>query len=126
MRTVYLCGGINGLSDSEATDWREDTKVALAGKFSFLDPMRRDFRGREADSVREIIDGDLSDIDVSDILIVNAARPSWGTAMEVFYANTQGKMIFTVCPGDRPSPWLIGHSSRIFKSLSEACEFLAS
>ena len=27
--TVYLCGGINGLSDAECSDWREAAKAAL-------------------------------------------------------------------------------------------------
>jgi hypothetical protein len=47
MKTIYLCGGINKLSDSEATDWREAAKARLSGRYTFLDPMRRDYRVRE-------------------------------------------------------------------------------
>ena len=92
-----------------------------------LDPMRRDYRGKEAESVRAIIDGDIQDINESDILLVNASRPSWGTAMEVFFAASKGRLlIVTVCPDEKPSPWLIGHSTVIKKTFSEAFNYLVS
>ena len=37
---VYLCGGINNLTDSECNDWRTKAKETL--KHKTLDPMRRD------------------------------------------------------------------------------------
>ena len=120
MKTVYLCGGINGLSDEDATDWREAAKEELDGLFEFLDPMRRDYRGIEAESVNEIVDGDLIDIINSRIILVNAVRPSWGTAMEVFFAAGLGKCVITVCPSDKPSPWLMKHSDIICESFAEA------
>lgn len=127
MRTIYLCGGINKLSDSEAKDWREAAKSELSGSYRLLDPMRRDYRGKEAESVRAIIDGDIQDINESDILLVNASRPSWGTAMEVFFAASKGSLlIVTVCPDEKPSPWLIGHSTIIKKTFSEAFNYLIS
>ena len=127
MKTIYLCGGINNLSDSECKDWREAVKERLAGKYEFLDPMRRDYRGREAESVHEIVEGDKVDIDHSDILLVNANKPSWGTAMEIMYAFDFGEdkiTTYIVCDSDRPSPWLIYHSDKIFKTFDEAIEFL--
>jgi hypothetical protein len=48
MSTIYLCGGINKLSDSEAKDWREAAKSELSGTYKLLDPMRRDYRGQKA------------------------------------------------------------------------------
>ena len=51
MRTVYLCGGINGLTDGECNDWRTMAKEQIKGH-EFLDPMRRDYRGREAERCR--------------------------------------------------------------------------
>lgn len=73
---VYLCGGINGLSDADCRDWREVAKHRLRAET--LDPMRRDYRGREDESVDEIVAGDLEDIRASDFVLVNATRPSWG------------------------------------------------
>lgn len=127
MRTIYLCGGINKLSDSEAKDWREAAKHELSGSYRLLDPMRRDYRGKESESVQAIIDGDIQDINDSDILLVNASRPSWGTAMEIFFAARKGDLlIVTVCPDERPSPWLIGHSTIIEKTFSDAFSYLIS
>lgn len=123
---LYLCGGINGLSDEQCNDWRNGSKAALEDLYEILDPMRRDYRGVEAANVDEIVQGDLLDIDVSTALLVNATRPSWGTAMEVFYACYQGKYIVAVCPFSCPSPWLIKHSSLIVKSFREGFKALVS
>jgi nucleoside 2-deoxyribosyltransferase len=126
MKTIYLCGGINKLSDADAMDWREAAKKELTGSYDFLDPMRRDYRGREAESVREIITGDMEDIRQSDIILVNAVRPSWGTGMELYMAHGWGKKVITVCPDDRPSPWLVGHSHKLVKTFAEAFAVLKS
>lgn len=77
---TYLCGGINGLSDEDCKNWREDAKAKLVTEH--LDPMRRDYRGKEDESFHEIVLGDLDDIVKSDFVLVNATRPSWGTAPE--------------------------------------------
>lgn len=92
--------------------------------FTFLDPMRRDYRGKEDDSVAEIIEGDLLDISHSDIILVNATRPSWGTAMEVRHSFAEkGKVVVTWCPGS-VSPWLRGHSTVILPTLPEAVDYI--
>ena len=120
--TTYLCGGINGLSDAECRDWREVAKSLLTT--DTLDPMRRDYRGREAESVREIVMWDLEDIKASEFVLANATRPSWGTAMEIVYAKTLGApgrcvVAFT---GDGPvSPWLRYHCTSIHRTVEEAC-----
>ncbi len=116
MKTVYLCGGIAGLSDTECSDWRETVKEEFSGVYNFLDPMRRDYRGREADSAPEIVDGDLIDIVTADIILVNAIRPSWGTAMELYFAASLNRCVLTMCPDDNPSPWLVRHSDIISKT----------
>jgi hypothetical protein len=51
---TYLCGGINELSDSACCDWRAVAKSLL--RTETLDPMRRDYRGREGDFTNEIIE----------------------------------------------------------------------
>jgi nucleoside 2-deoxyribosyltransferase len=90
---IYLAGGINGLSDSDCKDWREYVKQQFP-KATLIDPMRRDYRGREDECYEEIIDGDKRDIDHADIILVNASKPSWGTAMEIMYAYMRSsKMI---------------------------------
>lgn len=116
---VYLCGGINGLSDAECNDWRSYATRNLTGET--IDPMRRDFRGREVESVEEIVTGDKIDILNSDIVLVNASKPSWGTAMEIIFASMNGKAVVSVVPPGCPvSPWIRKYSSIVMGSLDEA------
>jgi hypothetical protein len=77
--------------------------------------------------VNEIVNGDIADIIQSDILLVNAIRPSWGTGMEVFFAannSDRDRLIVTVCPLDQPSPRLLKHSTTIKKTFEKAFEYL--
>jgi nucleoside 2-deoxyribosyltransferase len=118
MKKTYLCGGINGLGDAECRDWREVAKASLIT--DTLDPMRRDYRGKEDESVEDIVFGDLADIEVSDCVLVNASRPSWGTAMEIVYAFQLGKSIVAFSGGGAVSPWLRYHCTRIVATIEEA------
>jgi nucleoside 2-deoxyribosyltransferase len=121
MSTIYLCGGINGLSDAQCKDWREHVKQQLSDQYQFLDPMRRDFRGKEDGAVAEIVEGDYDDLENSDIVLVNACKPSWGTAMEMHYAFLNlNKTVVAVCDAERPSPWLRYHCHFLFKTFDEA------
>lgn len=126
MKTIYLCGPINGCSDAECKDWREEVKRALDGQFRFLDPMRRDYRGVEDEHFVEIVRGDYRDINDSDIVLAMADLPSWGTAMEIHHAHRRGKSVVVVCGQDRISPWLRFHSNAIVPSLDRAIEHLES
>lgn len=118
--TTYLCGGINGLSDSDCRDWRESAKSLL--KTETLDPMRRDYRGKEDESVNEIVAGDLADIRAVDFVLVNAVRPSWGTAMEVFFAYSIGKPVIAWSGDARVSPWLRYHCVAVHPALGAAID----
>lgn len=120
--TVYLCGGINGLNDAQCRDWREVAKELL--NTETLDPMRRDYRGKEDECVDQIVSGDLWDIQKSDVILVNATRPSWGTAMEIVYAKQGYKPIVAFAGDSRVSPWLRYHSDVICKTVEEACSVI--
>jgi nucleoside 2-deoxyribosyltransferase len=120
---VYLCGPINGCTDAEAKNWREYVKAKLP---STIDPMRRDYRGREAECVDEIVELDKIDVTNSDVLLVNYDKPSVGTSMEVLYAFERGKLVVVVCRGDASiSPWLRYHSHKIFPSFEEAIAYIS-
>ncbi len=121
---TYLCGGINGLGNSECMDWRELAKSLLIT--STLDPMRRDYRGNETEAHREIVDGDLADISQSDFILVNATRPSWGTAMEIVYANDMAKTVVAFVGAGRVSPWLRFHCALIETLLEDAVDHINS
>lgn len=114
---VYLCGGINGLPDADCNAWRTRAKELLKGQT--LDPMRRDYRGREAEAVSAIVRGDLDDIATCTRVLVNATRPSWGTAMEIVYAYQQGKPVYAFTGPPPVSPWLAYHC-QLFVHLEDA------
>jgi nucleoside 2-deoxyribosyltransferase len=120
---VYLCGPIAGCTDDEATNWRELVKAAL-GEEACIDPMRRDYRGREDANVSEIVLGDEADIRDCDVVLANCWHVSWGTAMEIFYAASIDKpVIAVVAPGTRVSPWLSYHA-RVVPSLDAALDLV--
>lgn len=111
---VYLCGPINGCSDSEANDWRLQVKYM---GFNSIDPMRRDYRGTEQENYREIIDLDKKDIRFCDVVVARFVKPSVGTSMEILYAWEHEKYIIVWAdPETIISPWLRYHSSCIVTS----------
>lgn len=119
MKTLYLCGPINGCTDAECNDWRAFVKGLWAG--NTLDPMRRDYRGREAESFREIVELDKIDVARADCILVNYDKPSVGTSMEILYAWQLGKPVVVVCKPDAViSPWLKYHSHKIVHSFGDA------
>lgn len=121
-RTLYLCGPINGCTDAECKDWRDYVKTKWSGET--LDPMRRDYRGREDQSTREIVELDKIDVSRSDIILVNYTRPSVGTSMEILYAWERGKLIIVVSRGgERISPWLRYHAHALVTSFADALAF---
>ena len=118
---VYLAGPINGCSDAECKDWRTAAKAGLAGLAECLDPMDRDYRGRELENVASIVENDKADIDSCDVVLVYFIKPSVGTAMEVLYAWQRMKTVIVVnVSGKPPSPWLTYHSQAVFADVSQA------
>lgn len=103
---VYLAGGIAGLSGADATNWRWEAHLALAGHaIETLDPMRAksllalqeristDFHDYEKNGAfftsRGIMTRDFNDVKRCDALLVNLlglTKPSLGTIMELAWA----------------------------------------
>lgn len=128
-KTIYLAGPINGRSDDDCKTWREEAKSLInAAGHKFLDPMARDYRGREHEEgiAQKIVDGDLEDIAECDALIVYFDQPSVGTAMEVFYAHKSlGKRVIVINKSTKPlSPWMLVHCSAVVSSVFAAVELL--
>lgn len=122
MSAVYLAGPIHGKSDNECKVWREQAKSVLGRVDSLLivDPMDRDFRGREDDNADRIVSEDKAWIEQCDVVLVNANEPSWGTAMEVMYAISFGKKVVAFTNSGSVSPWLRCHTHAIFWNLQQA------
>lgn len=122
---VYLCGPINGRTDADAKDWREEAKRWLPNT---IDPMARDYRGRELEPgiAAEIVENDKADISACDALLVMFDKPSVGTSMEIFLAWKLGKLILLVDVSGRPlSPWLTYHVTAVHATLDAALVALA-
>lgn len=143
---VYLAGGINGLNDSDAYDWRNLAKELLPREIGVVDPMARDYRGVEDQNVKAIVDGDLADIESCQAIIAYCPRPSWGTAMELCwnyynraitefvppYVGEMGEQYggkpavvgyrrcVAIVPHARVSPWLRHHTDALVHDLDEA------
>ncbi len=123
---IYLCGPINGRSDADCKDWRELVKKRWHGEC--IDPMRRDYRGREQEPgiAAEIVAGDMEDIQACDGVLVYVDKPSFGTAMEILLAHQMGKPVSVIDATDKPlSPWLTHHATHISKHMSVALASLA-
>lgn len=121
---VYLAGPINGCTDAECKDWREQAKQVL-GEGNCVDPMRRDCRGREDAWCNEIVEWDKTDILGCGAVLANCHKASFGTAMEILFAYHNGIPVFVVAPKcDEISPWLRYHATHITHSLEYALELL--
>lgn len=127
---VYLGGAINGCTDDEASGWRESVKEVLsANGHEWRDPMDRDYRGREMEPgiAEAIVLGDKLDITECDVALMNCVKPSWGTAMEIMFANMAGVPVPVVAvlpEGVIPSPWLVYHADVRFGSIVEVAKTL--
>lgn len=109
MNLVYLAGPIYGATDSEAHKWRRHATQALQGKV--LDPMSRDYRGKEQENPDDIVLADLADIAGCTAVLANCWTPSYGTAQELVYAHLLGKRVVAIVPNpNKVSPWLRFHS----------------
>jgi len=118
---IYLCGPINGCTDEECKDWRQYVKSAGPSDWLYVDPMARDYRGRELEAYREIVELDKIDVASVDVVLVNYDKPSVGTSMEILFAWQLGKKVVTVCRPDAViSPWLRYHSHGVFHSFDAA------
>ncbi len=117
---VYLCGPINGCPDAECKEWRS---MAMERLPYTLDPMRRDYRGRESDAYREVVELDKRDVARCDVVLANCPCPSVGTSMEILLAWQLGKLVVAVAP-EPVSPWLRYHATKVCASMPEAIDWI--
>jgi len=88
LRTVYLAGAMENVSQHNAQHWREIATKELDNWAETLNPCRRIHSLRK--EMRSIFELDIRDINESDVILVNLNNPEIpknGTAMEVFYAS---------------------------------------
>lgn len=118
---VYLAGPIFQQTDSVCNDWRAIFKSEKG--FEWLDPMSRDYRGREDECYSEIVEGDKDDVESCDVIVAKVNPVSAGASMEILWAWLGFKPVIAISDG-RVSPWVRYHATHIVKSEKEALEVL--
>lgn len=112
---IYLSGPIYGTTDQEQ-EWRSIATNELKDLYEILNPLDRDFRGTKFNAVNSttIVREDMAAVDHSNVVLVNAEKPGWGTGMEIFYAHMKGKPVLFFTSNDNPSPWLQARARNVF------------
>ena len=98
---------------------RADALVRAIG-WEPVDPMRRDFRGRTEGNEREIVEGDLAEIDSCDAVLAAFTAPDEGTSMEAWYAHSKGIPVVTYTGGEPAHPWTVYVSASVHVTLEDA------
>ena len=115
MKRIYLAG------PPYADEYRRRaTRLVKERGWEPVDPMRRDFRGRTEGRERELVVGDLADIDSCDAVLAAFTQPDEGTAMEAWYAHAGGKPVVAYTGGAPPHPWTVYVATRVCAGLEEA------
>jgi nucleoside 2-deoxyribosyltransferase len=105
---------------------RRAAALARASGWEPVDPMRRDFRGRTEGNEREIVEGDLADIDACDVVLAAFTAPDEGTAMEAWYAQRSGKRVVAYTGGSPPHPWTVYVADAVCAQLEDAIAALGT
>ncbi|MGH3073221.1 MAG: nucleoside 2-deoxyribosyltransferase [Gaiellaceae bacterium] len=123
MTVLYVrCGSTSPGRRSQRSTAAE--LVAAAG-WEAVDPMRRDFRGRTEGNEREIVEGDLADIDSCDSVLAAFTAPDEGTAMEAWYAHRSGKRVVAYTGGTPAHPWTAYVADAVCTRLEDAVKALS-
>lgn len=120
VRLAYLAGPIYEQDDT-CIRWRKATASLLRKKnIMSLSPTDADYRGREtiAGIPKQIVEGDKKSIMYCDTLLAKCDHPSYGTAMEVYFAWSLRKQVIVVT--NSYSPWIRYHADHIFSTIEEA------
>ena len=121
MKRVYLAG------PPYADEYRRRAAVLARGAgWEPVDPMRRDFRGATVGHEREIVEGDLADIDACHVVLAAFTAPDEGTAMEAWYAHSRGTRVIAYTGGMPPHPWTTYVARSVHADLEEAVRALES
>jgi hypothetical protein len=127
--SIYLTGNTFNSSALQGLniepDWRTlaVTKLQRHG-LKVVNPIEWALTGPDEElNIERRVRRALDLIDQCDVLLANLQTPSYGTAMELFYAHRHGKMVTVV--GQSPySPWILLHSQARFENIEHALDFL--
>lgn len=138
--TVYLSGPMY-LGKDQAVGWRDEVITYLNRyvnpdpfmpaplldfRFNILNPCNRWLeKGGELEAEGPfVVQMDKMEMARSDVFIVNATNPGWGTPMEQYIGWSSGKMIICFSDCDFPSIWAKAHSHKMCRTHIEAAKWL--
>jgi nucleoside 2-deoxyribosyltransferase len=87
---VYLAGAIWGVEDP--VTWRQNIAIRLPEGWEAVDPTQIELFVEDEhleENAHRIVEADLSAIETCDAVLARVDHPSWGTAMEMFYAHSR-------------------------------------
>jgi hypothetical protein len=133
LSSIYLTGGIydsQAITAGPDAEWRSSAmnKLHRSG-LRVINPL--EFAWTNEDIAFEQIDDGANSkvrraldlIDQSDAVLANLNYSGYGTAMEIFYAHTHGKIVTVV--GQSPfNPWVLSHSQARFGDLEHALDYI--
>jgi nucleoside 2-deoxyribosyltransferase len=118
---VYLAG------PPFAEEYRRRAELLLrAAGLEPVDPMRRDYRGRTEGNEREIVEGDLAEIDSCGVVLAAFTAPDEGTSMEAWYAKTAGRPVIAYTGGTPAHPWTVYVADELYADLDDAVAAVAA
>jgi len=82
-----------------------------------------DFRGKKR-LAEKIVRNDLKFIEKCDVVVAICDKPSFGTAMEIYYAKGLGKKVIVLNETAQRSPWPIAFADQIVKNKEELIKAL--
>jgi len=125
--TIYLAGPVKDRDDSGAV-WRDAVAEEHGDEFEFIDPLNKYHPGDDQQPDAEtIVTQDLEYIDRCDAMLVRyAGEATWGTPMEVFYADQVHRLpVALAWTGDvQVSPWAEHHSDYLRETTGGAMHAL--
>ena len=119
MKKVIVCGAIanKGISKiRKIQTFLKEKGFHVIDQISNKDYSKiKDFRGKK-NLAEEIVRQDLDFIKESDVVVALIDRPSFGVAMEIYFAKIMGKRIVIMSKKRVPSPWPIAFSDQMIRN----------
>lgn len=134
--TVYLSGPMY-LGKEQASGWRDEVikyvdfwsrEFPDRPTFKILNPCNRWLeKGGELEAEGSfVVQMDKMEMATSNVFIVNATNPGWGTPMEQYIGWSTGKMIICFSDCDFPSIWAKAHCHKMCRTHIDAAEWLCN
>lgn len=123
---VYLAGAIWNVEDP--ISWRRSVTNQLPKGWEAIDPTQIELFVADEhveENARRVVEVDLRAIETCDVMLALISIPSWGTAMEIFYANQLKIPVIGWNPTETSiGPWVSVHCKYILSDFEDIKLFL--